>query len=53
MPALTGFAPSITFAETAVNAAPQSLDGKVVFSDAGDDFDGATLAVVAASLRIR
>ena len=45
MPALTGFAPSITFAENTVNATPQLLDGDVVFTDAQGDFNGGTLTL--------
>lgn len=44
-PTLTGFAPTITFAENTVNATPQLLDGDVVFTDAEGDLDGGTLTL--------
>ncbi len=42
-PTLTGFGPSVTFAENTVNAAPQLLDADVDFADAEGNFDGGTL----------
>lgn len=44
-PTLTGFAPSITFAENTVNATPQLLDSDVVFTDAEGDFNGGFLTL--------
>jgi hypothetical protein len=44
-PTLTGFAPSITLLENAVNAAPVLLDADVTFSDADDNFSGGTLVM--------
>ncbi|MCA3271032.1 MAG: VCBS repeat-containing protein [Roseomonas sp.] len=41
---ITGFAPSVTFAENTVNAAPQLLDSNVVFT-AGDSLAGGQLVV--------
>jgi Ca2+-binding RTX toxin-like protein len=42
-PALGGFAPSVSFDENTVNAAPQLLDADVTFADA--DFGGGTLTL--------
>ncbi|MGL4309877.1 MAG: beta strand repeat-containing protein, partial [Paracoccaceae bacterium] len=44
-PTLTGFAPSITFAENTVNATPQLLDADVVFADAEGNFSGGSLTL--------
>ncbi|MCZ8272044.1 MAG: Ig-like domain-containing protein, partial [Beijerinckiaceae bacterium] len=41
---LTGFAPSVTFAENTVNATPQLIDSNVVFT-AGDSLAGGRLVV--------
>ncbi|MCZ8279997.1 MAG: VCBS repeat-containing protein, partial [Acetobacteraceae bacterium] len=43
-PTLTGFAPSVTFAENTVNATPQLIDSNVVFT-AGDSLAGGRLVV--------
>ncbi len=42
---LTGLEPSVTFLENFVNAAPHRLDADVVFSGAGHNFNGGSLAV--------
>ena len=42
---LTGFAPSITFAENTVNATPQLLDSDVVFTDVEGGFSGGALTL--------
>ncbi|WP_298862059.1 calcium-binding protein [uncultured Sulfitobacter sp.] len=44
-PTLAGLAPSITFGENAVNAAPQLLDIDVTFNDPGGNFDGGALSL--------
>jgi hypothetical protein len=44
-PSLTDFAPSVTFLENAVNAAPALIGGDVTFSDADDNLIGGTLTV--------
>ena len=45
VPALTGLAPSVTFDENTVNAAPQLLDADVTFTGGDDDFAGGTLTL--------
>lgn len=40
-PTLSGFNPSVTFAENTVNATPQLLDADVTFTDAEGQFGGA------------
>ncbi|AGI68983.1 hemolysin-like calcium-binding domain-containing protein [Octadecabacter antarcticus 307] len=44
-PTLTGFAPTVTFAENTVNASPQLLDTDVTFTDADGNFDGGSLSL--------
>jgi VCBS repeat-containing protein len=44
-PTLTGFAPSLTFAENMVNASPQLLDGDVAFADGEGNFAGGKLTL--------
>jgi len=44
-PTLTGWGPSVTFAENLVNATPQLLDADVVFSDVDNNFNGGRLTL--------
>ena len=44
-PALTGFAPAVTFASADVSTTPQLLDSAVTFLDLENDLDGGTLTV--------
>jgi hypothetical protein len=44
-PSLTGFGPSVTFSENAVNASPQLLDASVVFNDPDHNFNGGSLTL--------
>ena len=44
-PILTGFAPSVSFAENTVNTTPQLLDVDVIFTDGEGDFDGGSLSL--------
>jgi len=45
VPTLTGFGPSVTFAENLVNATPQLLDADVVFNDVEGNFNGGRLTL--------
>ena len=45
IPTLADFAPSVTFLENTVNAAPQLLDADVTFTDPDNNFNGGTLVV--------
>jgi hypothetical protein len=44
-PTLTGWGPSVTFAENLVNATPQLLDADVVFNDIEGNFSGGRLTL--------
>ena len=44
-PTLSGFEPSVSFAEDTVNATPQLLDAVVVFTDPDNNFDGGSLTL--------
>ncbi len=44
-PILTGFGPSVTFAENTVNATPQLLDADVTFTDSDGDYEGGFLTL--------
>ncbi|MFN3667842.1 MAG: beta strand repeat-containing protein [Brevundimonas sp.] len=44
-PVLTGFGPSVAFAENTVNETPQLLDADVIFTDSDGDYDGGVLTL--------